>query len=104
MGKGAFREHFPSVPPVSYHDSYLYREGCMNEYDLSDMLDDWENRGFELIEVKDGQKHWKEVCVAYSGHGPSYPCGWLEYDKESNSVWLEGSEPGEIVGPGEDRD
>lgn len=61
-------------------------DGCMNQYDLDDMLDEWEDRGFDLLTVIDGKKHWKDLCVVYSGHGPSYPCDWIEYDPAENTV------------------
>ena len=71
----------------------------MNQYDLDDMLDEWEDRGFDLLTVIDGKKHWKDLCVVNSGHGPSYPCDWIAYEPAENIVWLKGQEPGVAVGP-----
>ena len=73
----------------------------MSAYDLAEILDEWEDRGFELVTAIDGKKHWHDVCVVNSRHGPSYPCEWIEYDPERNTVWLRGTDPGEPVGPAE---
>ena len=73
--------------------------GPRGRYDLSAMLDEWENRGFALLQVIDGKKHWQDLCVVNSGQGPSYPCEWIEYDAEQNIVWLKGCAPGVAVGP-----
>jgi hypothetical protein len=69
----------------------------MNELDLKDILAVWEADGFELFEIVNGEKKWKDVCVCYSGHGPSYPCEWIEYDEALNIVWLRGTDPGPVV-------
>ena len=99
LGDGYFEERYSMITDVTWHDDHLYRDGCMNVYDLGDMLDDWKEKGFELLTIIDGEKHWQDVCVVNSGHGPSYPCKWLEYDAGKNIVWLKGREPGEIIGP-----
>ena len=99
LGKGTFKDRYAINLDDIYHDDWLYREGCMDDYVLASILDEWEGHGLELIEVIDGQKHWKDLCVANSHYGPSYPCSWIEYDKDRNIVWLKGTEPGPIVGP-----
>lgn len=99
LGEFAFAEQFSTNSDWAWHDEHLYREGCMNDYDLADMLADWEGRGFQLYETIDGQKQWRDVCVVNSGFGPSYPCQWLAYDKERNIAWLKGHDCGPIAGP-----
>ena len=99
LGDDEFERCYSGGIDTLWCDGYLFREGCMNELDLDDMLKDWKDQGFELTETIDGQKHWKDVCVAYSHHGPSYSCNWLSYDKEKNIVWLKGHDPGKIIGP-----
>lgn len=100
LGEGYIEENSLMAYVTNWSDGVLFREGCMNEMDLGDILDKWEAAGLELLTVVEGEKQWKDVCVVYSGHGPSYPCGWIEYDKEKNTVWLKGIEPGETAGPG----
>jgi hypothetical protein len=99
LGEDACESQFAMVTDITWQDGHLFRDGCMNPLDLEDMLDEWEGRGFELLTVIDGQKHWKDVCVVYSGRGPSYPCAWIEYDPNENIVWLKGQDPGDAVGP-----
>ena len=99
LGEEAFETQFSAITHITWHDGHLFREGCMNDYDLAEILDEWEDRGFELVTAIDGKKHWQDLCVVNSGHGPSYPCEWIGYDPERNIVWLKGTDPGEPVGP-----
>jgi hypothetical protein len=99
LGDEALKNRFLTSTDTCWHDRHLFREGCMNEYDLDDILDGWEEEGLELLTVVDGKKYWKDLCVVHSGHGPSYPCEWIEYDREKNIVWLKGTEPGPVAGP-----
>jgi hypothetical protein len=99
LGDDVFEKEFSILTDVRWHDGLLFRDGCMDEISLRDMLDEWEARGFELLTMIDGQKHWKDVCVVNSGCGPSYRCDWIEYDSEKNIVWLKGHDPGPAVGP-----
>ena len=98
LGQQVFEDKFNANLDFMWNDGKLYREGCMNEINLRDDLEAWESDGFELFEVIDGRKYWKDVCVVYSGHGPSYPCHWIAYNREKNIAWLKGTEPGEAVG------
>ena len=99
LGDEVFNNQFSTITATCWNDGLLYRDGCMNEINLRDMLDEWQNVDFELFEIIGGKKHWKDLCVAYSWHGPSYPCEWLEYDPEKNIVWLKGHNPGISAGP-----
>ncbi len=99
LGDEAFECQFSIITDTNWHDGHLFRDGCMNPYDLKVILDEWESKGFELLTMIDGKKHWKDLCVVNSRHGPSYPCEWIEYDPEKNIVWLKGHEPGVGVGP-----
>ena len=99
LGHEAFENQFSTATETTWQDGYLFRDGCMNQYDLEDILDYWERQGFKLLTIIEGKKHWKDLCVVNSGYGPSYPCEWIEYDPEQNVVWLKGHEPGVAVGP-----
>ena len=99
LGDSIFEAEFSTITDWAWHDNYLYREGCMNEYDLEDLLARWEERGFKLFEIIDGKKHWQDICVVNSGFGPSYPCQWLDYDQNKNIAWLKGHDSESIVGP-----
>ena len=99
LGDEAFENQFSTVTETTWQDGYLFRDGCMNQYDLEDILDYWERQGFKLLTIIVGKKHWKDLCVVNSGYGPSYPCEWIEYDSGRNIVWLKGQESGVAVGP-----
>ena len=86
LGDEVFENEFSILTDVFWNDGLLFRDGCMNEINLRDMLDEWEERGFEILTMIDGKKHWKDVCVVNSGYGPSYPCEWIEYDSRTNAV------------------
>ena len=99
LGEEYCEKLLSDFPDTCWHDDLLWRDGCMDEHVLSDMLDDWEKKGFQITETVDGKKRWKDVCVVYSSHGPSFPCDWIEYDKSKNVAWLKGHESGDAAGP-----
>ena len=88
-GIGTFATRYEGLlPPVFRHDEYLFAESVMNASDISDSLDQWETQGFTLTAVINGHKIWQDLCVANSHHGPSYPCNWLDYNSDTNTVWF----------------
>lgn len=99
LGGEAFDRRLSTITETTWHDGLLFRCGCMNGYELADILGEWESWGFELLTTIDGKKHWKDVCVVNSGYGPSYPCEWIDYDPVKNIAWLKGQPPGIAVGP-----
>ena len=99
LGVERYDEFYSRITDITWHDDFLFREGCMDGHSLGEILDKWEQRGFDLTTIIDGDKHWNEVCVVNSGHGPSYPCQWIDYDRKKNIVWYRGREPGEAIGP-----
>lgn len=99
LGDDAYKHRFAAITAITWNDGYLFREGCMNPYELEDVLREWEEQGFELLGDSGGQKYWQDLCLVNSGYGPSYPCDWIEYDQQTNTVWLKGRPPGKAVGP-----
>jgi len=99
LGAEAFESRFSNITETTWHDGRIFRDGCMNQYDLKEMLEEWERRGFHLLTIKEGKKQWMDLCVVNSGYGPSYPCHWIQYDAAKNIVWLKGAAPGAAVGP-----
>ena len=51
LGDEAFESEFSIITDTNWHDGFLFRDGCMNEYDLKAILDEWQSRGFELLTV-----------------------------------------------------
>mgnify|MGYP003958651747 CR=1 FL=1 len=79
LGDKVFKDKYSMNTDTTWNDGLLWRDGCMDDSVLSDLLDGWEELGFELIQVIDSQKYWKDVCVVNSNFGPSHPCNWIEY-------------------------
>lgn len=97
-GQKSWDEYYGIITSSQWHDGVLWREGHMNKHDLADALKDWEDRGLALLREENGKKCWRDVCIAHSHYGPSYPCDWIEYDPERNIVWKKGSDCGEAIG------
>ncbi len=99
LGKEADDPYYLQNSDFNWHDEHLFREGCMDDYVLSDMLNKWKEKGFNLTTEIDGVKHWDEVCVVNSGFGPSYPCSWISFDKKHNVAWDNRHPRSDAVGP-----
>lgn len=88
-----------------WFDQYLFRDGAMNPADIEALVQRWNDMGFECLSEADGKKCWKDVCV-YEGMfgGVTLECEWLAIDKKTRSVYLSGTEVGDVVYPkrGED--
>ena len=83
-----------------WHDRQLCRvSGAMNWSDVDGMLSYWEELGLQGLVGVAPHQWWKDMAVATSGHGATFPCDWLEYDAADNCVYLAGTEKGEINGP-----
>ncbi len=82
-----------------WHDEYLFRDGAMNSSDVQHLVEFWQDKGLIPFEIIDGKKVWKDMCIveAFFG-GPTLPCDWIEYDRESNCVYLRGTPRGNIIG------
>jgi hypothetical protein len=99
FGDDDYVRRFAVSTATTWSDGRLYREGCMNPYDLEEILTEWKERGLTVSVTRDGQTHWQDLCVVNSGQGPSFPCEWLAYDRQTNTAWLKGYPPGVAVGP-----
>lgn len=95
------REHAPLIGGRVWYDEHLFRDGAMNPNDIRFLVERWAELGFELYEVRDGKKFWKDVCVIESMFGgPTLPCDWIIYDGDKRIAYLKGTEPGSIIGRG----
>lgn len=100
LGEEEFTTSVKSVwSEVSWHDDHLLREGAMSSFDIDTMVADWEVRGLTAVAEEAGQKVWADMCVVDYYAGPTFDCPWLCFDPEDHTVWLTGTEKGEIVGP-----
>ena len=98
-GMEHFLRRYGSVLDPEWRDEHLFREGAMNPLDIDDMLTSWEEKGLQSIEILDGQKHWKDLCLIDYYEGPSHPCTWLSFDSKDHCVWLSEKPKGKVVGP-----
>ena len=92
------KDHESSIGGRIWFDEHLFRDGAMNPMDMKDIVERWEHMGFQLYEEKSGIKYWKDVCV-FEGMlgGVTLKCDWLEVDRKNRSVFLKGTEPGEVA-------
>jgi len=78
-----------------WFDDHLLRDGAMNPNDISSLIDEWTELGFQPMEERDGERVWKDVCVVESMFGgPTLPCEWLVIGEDGCSAYLKGTEPG----------
>lgn len=92
------KDHEHLIGGRVWYDEYLFRDGAMNPNDIGVLVERWGDMGFECYRMIDGQNHWRDVCV-YEGMfgGATMPCDWLAVDKITKSVYLRGTEVGEVV-------
>ena len=56
FGEDVFTDQYSMNTDINWNDGLLWRDGCMDNYILSDILDGWESLGCILIEEIDGKK------------------------------------------------
>jgi hypothetical protein len=82
-----------------WHDKFLFHQGAMELDFIDSLIQDWEQLGLKSTEVKNGIEYWKDLCVTEMLDGPTLTCEWIEFDLSTHSVFMKGTEPGEIAGP-----
>ncbi len=80
---------------TSWYDAHLWCDTAMNGLDIDDQIEAWEARG---LRVKDELGQWADLCLCASQRGPMGVCPWLHFDASKNAVWLEGADPGPVMG------
>lgn len=94
------KDHENLINGRVWFDDYLFRDGAMSPIDIESIVERWEAMGFEGIVEKDGMKYWKDMCVCEGLlGGATLACDWLGFDPEMRSVYLVGTEVGEVVYP-----
>ena len=79
------------------YDKYLYKDSAMGVDDISLIIQFWKRQKLITTETKDEKTYWKDLCVVDMVDGLTMPCSWLEYDRETFSVWLKGKPKGKLV-------
>ena len=80
-----------------WYDDYLVRDGAMGWDDIETLLNEWRDRGLELVKEIDGQNHWSDVCVLYDIDGPTLPCDWIISEYFSFQAFLKGMPIGSLI-------
>ena len=81
-----------------YHDNFLFRDGAMNHMDIHRLVNEWEALGLKGKAEIDGKKQWVDFCVVEGMFGgATLPCDWIEYDSQSNAVYLKGKPKGKLI-------
>ena len=79
------------------HDDYLFKESVMGTYGVEMLVDFWKSQGLTPYVEINNKIQWKDLCVVEAHSGATGECDWLEYDRETISVWLKGKPKGEII-------
>ena len=90
------KDHEHLIGGRVWYDEYLFRDGAMNPMDIESLVEEWEAMGFEGIVTREGQKYWKDLCVFEMG-GSTLPCDWIDFDRETRTAFLRGTDPGEVA-------
>lgn len=79
------------------HDDYLFKESAMGTSGIEMLVDFWESQGLTPYVEINNKMHWKDLCVVEVYSGVTAPCDWIEYDRETVSVWLKDKPKGKII-------
>jgi len=72
-----------------WFDDYLYREGSMSPIDNEYIIKFWEDKGLVPIEIKNGKKYWKDLClIAFPDDKATLPCSWIEVFDVDNNIYI----------------
>ncbi len=73
--EACLRDHEPLLGGRVWHDDYLFRDGAMNQADISFLIQTWKSYGFTGKIQVNGQSEWGDFCVHQGLFGrPTLPC------------------------------
>lgn len=90
------KDHQHLIGGRVWYDEHLFRDGAMSSMDIERLVERWEAMGFEGIAENENRECWKDICVFEMG-GPTLQCDWIDFDVETRTVFLKGTEPGDIA-------
>jgi hypothetical protein len=94
------KDHDYSIGRCIWYDEHLFRTGAMGGADIELLVNHWNDLGFETVQKDQNGKFlkWIDVCVyeMFFG-GATLECDWIDYDNESQGVFLKGTKPGKLV-------
>jgi hypothetical protein len=89
------KDHEHLIGGRIWYDEHLFRDGAMNPMDIEYLVERWEAMGFEGIVMENNQEIWKDICVFEMG-GATLKCDWIDFDRETRTAFLKGTQLGEI--------
>ena len=92
-------DHKQMIGGKVWYDDHLFRDGAMSPRDMGALVAEWEGLGFIATGERDGEKCFKDLCVAEGMlGGPTLTCDWLVFDPETHSAYLKEAGPGPVIG------
>jgi hypothetical protein len=92
-------DHKELIGKKVWYDNHLFRDGAMNAEDAEKIVRNWKRNGLDVCEEFEGKPiKWKDVCVHEMMWGVTLECDWLIRDSKTRSLYLKGTEKGEIIG------
>ena len=73
---------------ANHYDEHLVKFSAMGSSGFDYWINEWEEMGLLGVEESGECKIWKDFCVISWLQGPTFPCEWLDYNKEEHSVQL----------------
>jgi hypothetical protein len=86
------QDHKKLIGGRVWYDSYLFRDGAMNSFDIGLLVEHWSSLGFAPLASEQDQTVWNDVCVveAMTG-GSTLPCKWLEINESDGTAHYNGT-------------
>jgi len=82
-----------------WHDMHLFRDGSMSSDEVEGLISFWQQKGLVPYVERNGKRKWKDMCMIESFSAePTFPCDWLEVDKDDNCVFLKKRPKGKTIG------
>lgn len=100
--KQCLKDHDYSIGRCVWYDEHLFRTGAMNPMDIEHLVKEWQKMGFNTHDenTEGNPIKWIDICVSSMLTGPTLECDWLAFDRTVCGYYLEGTDPGELIGRG----
>jgi len=80
------------------YDDHLMRICSMSPREMELLVNHWGTMGFETYVECGDKAFWSECCIVDQLAGITLPCDWLMIANDKQSVYLRGTDPGEVIG------
>ena len=100
--EGFLHDYGEVIGATIWFDEHLVRDGAMSSGDAQQIVEGYQERGFQTHREEDGVwVEWLDVCVSMSMGGsgrPTLPCAWIDFEPNTGAAFLKGTSPGAFVG------